>query len=175
MLTGTPRPNVRPLVTFDPAGTGCRGTQDEPMEVDHDGLEVLTRAECMRLLGTAVVGRLALTTGALPTVLAVNFTVHGDDIIFRTGRDTKLDAATRDAVVAFEADDIDAATRTGWSVVVTGVAREVTDPGLLDQDWVRDLPRWVPQGDSRVVAVSTDLVSGRRVAPRVHASMDGRS
>lgn len=175
MRTGIPPTNARRLVTFDPAGSGGQGAHDDRMEVDHDGLEILPRAECMRLLGTAAVGRLALTTGALPTVLAVNFILHGNDIVFRTSHDTKLDAATRDAVVAFEADDIDAATRTGWSVVVTGVAREVTDPGLLAQDWVRDLPRWVPQSGSRVVAVSTDLVSGRRVAPRFHASMDGRS
>lgn len=143
------------------------------MEIDHDGLEVLSRTECLRLLRTAVVGRLALTTGALPTVLPVNFTMHGDDVVFRTGRDARLDAATRDVVVAFEADEIDHVTRTGWSVVVTGVAREVTDPVVLAEEWVRDLPRWVPEGGSRVVAVSTDLVSGRRVAPRVPVTMDG--
>jgi len=142
------------------------------MEVDHDGLEVLSRAECLRLLRTAVVGRLALTSGALPTVMPVNFTLRGNEVVFRTGRNAKLDAATDDAVVAFEADDIDHVTRTGWSVVVTGVAREITDPEVLSQDWVRRLPRWVPGGGSRVVAVSIDLVSGRRVVPRIPA-MDG--
>ena len=129
-------------------------------EVDRNGLEVLDRAECLRLLRTATLGRIGISTGALPTILPINFRVDGDRILFRTGVGTKLDAATRGAVVAFEADDIDPMYHSGWSVVVTGVAREVEDP---DDRAIYTTPRWAPTESERLVEVSIDEISGRRL------------
>jgi nitroimidazol reductase NimA-like FMN-containing flavoprotein (pyridoxamine 5'-phosphate oxidase superfamily) len=145
------------------------------VEVDRNGLEVLPREECLRLLGTAVLGRVAVSTAALPTILPVNFHLDGDRILVRTGRGTKLDAATRNAVVAFEVDEIDAGARAGWSVVVTGVARELTDPGELADARRHPLERWAPGEDHRVIAISTDVMSGRRMVPRpADDDVDGR-
>lgn len=97
-------------------------------------------------------------------MLPVNFVLTPDGIVFRTGWGTKLDAATRNTVVAFEADDFTTFTHSGWSVVVTGVAREVTDPDEVER--VRNLPlaHW-GGGDrtDRYVCISTELVSGRRL------------
>jgi nitroimidazol reductase NimA-like FMN-containing flavoprotein (pyridoxamine 5'-phosphate oxidase superfamily) len=135
------------------------------VEVDRNGLEVLSREQCLHLLSTAVLGRLAVSTAALPTILPVNFCFDGQRILFRTGNGTKLHAATRNAVVAFEVDEIEPATQTGWSVVVTGVARELTGRDELDDAAEQPLERWAPGPDHRVVAVSTDMVSGRRIAP----------
>lgn len=135
------------------------------MEIDRNGLEVLTRDECLRLLGRATLGRLAITSGALPMVLPVNFRLVGERIVFRTGAGTKLDAATNGNVVAFEVDDMDPLWHTGWSVVVTGVASEVTDPA--DRAELADvgIPRWAPTDADRIVTVSTAVVSGRRMGP----------
>lgn len=132
------------------------------MELDRNGLEVLERDECLRLLATATLGRVGVTTGALPSVLPVNFRLDGDRILFRTGAGTKLEAATDNAVVAFEVDEIDPGTRSGWSVVVTGVARALTDVGLAEAQRLA-LARWAPGEDHRIVAISTELVSGRRI------------
>ena len=141
------------------------------MDIDRNGLEVLGRDESLRLLSSAVLGRIAVSSGALPTILPVNFRYDGRRILFRTGAGSKLSAATDHAVVAFEVDDIDAATQTGWSVMVTGVAREVTDPAELDAARALPLVRWAPGPDHRVVAVRPDLVSGRRiVAPAAAAA-----
>src|SRR5215471_15598553 len=115
------------------------------MDIDRNGLEVLGRDESLRLLSSAVLGRIAVSSGALPTILPVNFRFDGRRILFRTGVGSKLSAATDHAVVAFEVDEIDAATQTGWSVMVTGVAREVTDPAELDA--ARALPG--PPGGGR--------------------------
>lgn len=142
----------------------------EGMEVDRNGLEVLDRQECLRLLRTTTVGRVGLTTGALPTVLPVNFAVDGDRILIRTGPGSKLDAAIRNAVVAFEVDTFDPMYHSGWSVVVTGMTREVIDPGELDRLASLPVPRWAPHGNGRLVAISTDIVSGRRLAPGVGGS-----
>jgi uncharacterized protein len=135
------------------------------MEVDRNGLEVLDREECLLLLGRATLGRVAVTSAALPTVLPVNFRLAGERIVFRTGEGTKLAAATRNAVVAFEVDDIDPVDHTGWSVVVTGVARPVVDPD--DQAALKDvgIARWAAGPDGHLVEVSLDMVSGRRVPP----------
>lgn len=133
------------------------------MATDRNGLEILDRAECLRLLGEAVLGRVAVTADALPSVLPVTFKVVGDRILFRASPGTKLDAATRNAVVAFEVDEFGAAAHTGWSVLVRGVASEVTDPDDLEAVQRLELPRWAPSPGDRIVAVSIELVSGRRV------------
>jgi uncharacterized protein len=137
------------------------------VEVDRNGLEVLSREDCLLLLETAVLGRVAVSSGALPTILPVNFTYDGRQILIRTGRGTKLDAATRNTVVAFEVDQIEPARDAGWSVVVTGVARELTDPGEMAAAQHPLLVRWASasSADDRIVAISPDVISGRRVLP----------
>jgi nitroimidazol reductase NimA-like FMN-containing flavoprotein (pyridoxamine 5'-phosphate oxidase superfamily) len=141
------------------------------MEVDRNGLEVLGRDACLRLLATATLGRVGISSGALPSVLPVNFRFDGRQILIRTGVGTKLDAAVDNAVVAFEVDEIDPVEHTGWSVMVTGVARELTDPGELAAAQVPPLARWAPGGEDRVIAISTELVSGRRIVPGLAASI----
>jgi nitroimidazol reductase NimA-like FMN-containing flavoprotein (pyridoxamine 5'-phosphate oxidase superfamily) len=133
------------------------------VQIDRNGLEVLERDTCLTLLGTQVLGRIGCTSNALPIVLPVNFRMIGDAIVIRTGVGTKLAAATDNAVVAFEADEMDPLSHTGWSVLVTGFAREVTNPFELDVLQVERIPRWAPAGDGRVISISADLVSGRRI------------
>ena len=134
------------------------------MRLDQNGLEILGRDECLRLLAQAVIGRVGVSSGALPRVLPVNFRLDGGRILIRTARGTKLDAAAANAVVAFEVDDIDPVDQTGWSVLITGVAREITDPDELAELRAQPLARWAPHGpDDRIMAISTELVDGRRI------------
>jgi uncharacterized protein len=103
---------------------------------------------------------------ALPVILPVNFLFDRDRdrVLIRTTTGTKLDAATRHAVVAFEVDDFDSFSHTGWSVCVTGVARKVTDRD--DLDYINRLPlaHWAPDAADHVIAMSTEIVTGRRIA-----------
>lgn len=78
---------------------------------------------------------------------------------------SKLDAAARNAVVAFEVDDFDSMYHSGWSVVVTGLAREVTDPKDIDRLGHAPVTRWAPGEDGHLIAISTALISGRRIRP----------
>jgi len=131
------------------------------MEIDRDGLEVLDRAECLRLLTGEEVGRVAGTSGALPVVLPVRYAVDGDSIVVETGRGTTLDFAASGSVVAFEVDNLHERGHAGWTVMVTGVAEEVLDDDDSDRLrrlWQRDGNR----GDQRFVRISSELVSGRR-------------
>jgi hypothetical protein len=93
-------------------------------------------------------------------VLPVTYHLDQDRILVHTTRGSRLDAALKDAVVAFEADQLDPSEHSGWSVAVTGVATEL-DPGRL--------------------AISIDLISGRRCTReritatlRVRANADNR-
>lgn len=141
------------------------------MSLDRNGLEVLSREECLDLLATTSLGRVAASIAALPVVLPVNYGVYRGDIVFRTGAGTKLTAAVTNAVVAFEADHAEPRDRTGWSVLVTGMAREVTDPDEL-ADLAGSLPdAWVPSIPTHVIRVRGDLVSGRRIPDRQAVSV----
>jgi nitroimidazol reductase NimA-like FMN-containing flavoprotein (pyridoxamine 5'-phosphate oxidase superfamily) len=133
------------------------------VEVDRNGLEVLDRSECLRLLTQATLGRIGFTSGALPTVLPINFHLDRDRILVRTGRGSKLDAALQNAVVAFEVDDFDPMYHSGWSVAVTGVVTEVSDPADLDAAKRMPIAHWSPVGDEALLAISTEFVSGRRI------------
>ena len=136
------------------------------MEIDNNGLEVLDREQCLSLLSYATIGRIGLSSGALPMVLPVNFHFDGDRILIRSGEGTKLDAALRGNVVAFEVDDFDALDHHGWSVVVTGVATAITDPDGVEALSSTPLSRWAPLGEETLVSISTEMVSGRRLGPR---------
>jgi len=140
------------------------------MEIDRNGLEVLGREECTRLLAASPVGRLALHVRALPTILPVNHLVTPWGIVIRTRPGTKLDAAVMNAVVAFEVDRFDSLTHTGWSVVVTGVASELTDPQALEHVRRLPLPHWAPGDADHYVVISLELIDGRRIVhtPEAH-------
>ena len=102
------------------------------MEVDRNGLEVLDRAECLRLLSQRDPrpDRVHLRRAAVRAARSTSTSRRR--ILVRTRRGGRLDAALRDAVVAFEVDDVDLAAHAGWSVAVTGFATEVRDPAMLD-------------------------------------------
>ena len=133
------------------------------MTVDRNGLDVLDRQECLALLDRSILGRVALSMGALPTILPINFRLIDDHIVFRTGVGSKLDAASRGAVIAFEVDSFDPMDHTGWSVVVTGIAQESPTTDWSGPILSTAVPRWAPSGSSRILFLPTDLVSGRRI------------
>lgn len=133
------------------------------MTTDRNGLEVLDRAACLAHLENSLLGRVALSMGALPTILPVNFRLVDEHVVFRTGVGSKLDAAARGAVIAFEVDSVDPIGHTGWSVVVTGIAHEATTNGWVDPIVASAIPRWAPAGASRVLQLSSDIISGRRI------------
>ena len=90
-------------------------------------------------------GRLAYTDHAVPAVGLVEFTVDDDQILVRPVSGGTVEVA-HGGMVAFEVDQIDPRTRTGWSVVVLGQA-EVTD------------------GPDQSVRVRAERMTGRQLLP----------
>ncbi|MGI5119437.1 pyridoxamine 5'-phosphate oxidase family protein [Marinactinospora thermotolerans] len=133
------------------------------MGIDTAGMEVLERAECLRLLAMAPIGRIVFTERALPAVQPVNFLVHGSDIVVRTSEGSRLARATRDAVVAFEVDEFDIEARTGWSVMVVGPCRAVEDPAQRAELERLPLRPWAPGPRTHFLRIAIELVTGRRI------------
>jgi hypothetical protein len=141
--------------------------------VDRNGLDVLTRAECLVRLREASVARVGLTLNALPVVLPVNIAlitpVDGGEpvVVIRSVEGTKVRAALDKAVIAIETDDIDPISHSGWSVLVQGRSEVVTDPVRIDALGLRDvqLRPWASDAADVFIVVSTDVVSGRVVDP----------
>lgn len=129
---------------------------------DERSLVTLPRAQCLELLRNGCVGRVVFTERALPAVLPVTYGVLGEDVVIRTESGSRLAAAARSGVLAFEVDDIDIAARTGWSVVVTGVPFLVQDPAELERV-AAVLDPWVRRDHDVVVRIPPTVVTGRRV------------
>ena len=138
-------------------------------------LEHLSRDVCMRLMGSVPVGRIVYTRQALPAVELVNFALDDGDIIIAAVAGGKLAAATRGAVVAFEADSVDDAGHTGWSVTVVGQSRAVTDGAEIRHLERIALTPWAPGRRDHFIRVSPTIVNGRRIgAGRLAGSSDAR-
>ena len=133
------------------------------MRVDRNGMRMLSRGEALARLATTEVGRVGVTMRAMPVILPVTFVLDRENVVFRTGRGTKLAAALNRHVVAFQADDIDPGTRRGWSVLVIGTALPVEDEEELA--WVRSLPLepWIDGELDHFVRIPAVHVSGREL------------
>ena len=144
------------------------------MELDRNGLEVLSREECLRLLAGSVVGRVVVTDRALPAAFPVNFTLFDDDVVFLSSDGSKLEAVTTGQVVAFEVDEIDPRSQTGWSVLIQGWAGLIEDPAELERARALGLQPWAPRLPGQFVRIRSELVSGRRLLPPGRVRIDHR-
>lgn len=123
----------------------------------------LTRNECLSLLADGVIGRVIFTDHALPTVQPVNYLLDGEEIIFRTANGSKLAAATRNAVVAFQLDEFDMTARSGWTVLGVGEAYEVVNPARLAELADLQPDPWVREHDAHTLSIPLTIVTGRRL------------
>ena len=139
-------------------------TNDAAAPTDRHGLEVIGMTQCMALLRSRPLGRLAYIEEGTPTVVPVNHLVDGPTIVLRSMQGGKLDAALVEAPVAFQLDDHDAARGTGWSVLVRGRAIPVDDEELTAR-YAAELDSWAIAGDAPVtwIRIVPDEISGRRL------------
>jgi hypothetical protein len=124
----------------------------------------LTVDECLELLGTGVIGRVALSTPVGPRIVPVNYAMHGDAIVFRTAPYSELGTYGWNTDVAFEIDHIDYEKHQGWSVVAIGRAELVEDPdevAEIRRTW--DPRPWASGQRNLYMKVTWRDLSGRRV------------
>jgi hypothetical protein len=136
--------------------------------MEAERIMTLAPNECLQLLASTTVGRVALTSKALPVILPVNYAMDGDTVVIRT-RPGSLLATSRErgVVVAFEVDELDRQTCSGWSVLVTGTLREITDVGELARAEQLPLAPWIGGDRRHFVRITPGLLSGRRIPSAV--------
>jgi hypothetical protein len=74
-----------------------------------------------------------------------------------------LDAAASGAVIAFEIDNIDPFSHTGWSVLVVGTARPITEPAEQASAEHLPLTPWAHGRRDTFVRIEAARVTGREL------------
>ena len=132
----------------------------------------LDRGECLSLLAGQRFGRIAVATSeGTPVIRPVNyaFDESSQSIIFRTGLGSKSHALILAEKAAFEIDGIDTETRTGWSVIASGMTEEIADAGEIERLQSIGVDPWAPDFKHHWVRIRAYTVSGRRIALQADA------
>ncbi len=135
------------------------------MRLDANGLEVLDREDCLALMRSVTLGRVVFTERALPAIEPVHFILDGDDVIIATPPGSKLSAAMRGTIVAFETDAFESGSRSGWSVTVVGQARAVGVTTEIDRLSQLPLHSWAQGRRACFIRIRGEYVRGQRIHP----------
>jgi nitroimidazol reductase NimA-like FMN-containing flavoprotein (pyridoxamine 5'-phosphate oxidase superfamily) len=131
-------------------------------------LEELAEEQCLALIASGGIGRIAYASRFGTAVLPVNYALQNGAIVFRTVENGPLDEdlrtgiANADYLVAFEIDNFDLSTKQGWSVLIQGPAHRVTG---TDEDAVRaaGVEPWAPGDRELFVRITPSRITGRRI------------
>lgn len=127
-----------------------------------DDESVLSTRECWELMRAEEYGRLAVTDDDGPDIYPINATIDHATLVFRTAAGRKVDAIRADPRVAFEVDGYDRVRRTAWSVVVRGVAAEVTDRHDAVDAVELGVTPWQHGPKPAFIRITPTSVTGRR-------------
>jgi len=138
-----------------------------------DGLEILTLEECLTFLTCSRIGRVGFAAAGTFHILPVNFSADPEGgIVFRTTATSILNRVAGQPA-AFETDGYDVRDRTGWSVCVRGVGREITDaddPAAQRLQTLSVIP-WAAGRRNHWFTITPDTITGRRL-PMIAAPSD---
>jgi nitroimidazol reductase NimA-like FMN-containing flavoprotein (pyridoxamine 5'-phosphate oxidase superfamily) len=130
--------------------------------VDH-----LDEALMYERLRRARFARIAYVDGDQPVVVPVNIATGEDQrVVLRTAADSAL-AGLDGRRVAIELDGHDTGLRTGWSILVLGMARDITEAHDVDaRRWRRiAVDTWAPGVRDRLLVVVPSSITGRVIRP----------
>ncbi len=133
--------------------------------IDEGRINVLPDAECMALLSTTTVGRVAFVNDDGQQLVPVNFALIGASIYFRTLPDGFLSQlAHGHPDVAFGVDHADV-YRHGWNVTVKGPAALVEDRVTINTVLSHGRLRpWAGGIRPLVIGVAIRSIAGRSVS-----------
>jgi uncharacterized protein len=120
----------------------------------------LTQSECLHLLETHSLGRLAWQAADSQQVRPINYVFRSGAVYFRTSPQGILSELVRPADVALEVDDLDQDKRTGWSVIVYGRAKAVAALDVLEQWETDDLVPWAPRVRNLFIQITPSRITG---------------
>jgi uncharacterized protein len=136
-------------------------------------IQNLSTAECFELVSKEKVGRLVFVDAEGPVALPVNYSVAGEQIVFRLAQNSNLRDAFR-GPVAFEVDHTDLKSNEGWSILIRGTAQEIpTDrvPEILRQMGETFPHPWAEGVHNVWASVTAKKITGRRLTGASHAAI----
>jgi nitroimidazol reductase NimA-like FMN-containing flavoprotein (pyridoxamine 5'-phosphate oxidase superfamily) len=136
-----------------------------PDDRNQGSIAELPEDECLALLGTTTVGRIAFVNDEGQQLVPVNFALIDGAIYFRTLPDGFLSTLSRGHDdVAFGVDHQDV-FRHGWNVTIRGAAREVEDRATINKVLGHhQLKPWAGGVRPLVIKISPSSIAGRRVS-----------
>jgi uncharacterized protein len=130
-------------------------------------LEELAEEECLELLRSKSVGRIAFIVDGFPFVVPVNYrfveahgTTPGAWIALRTRPGNVIDQASDD--VAFEIDNVDVFREGGWSVLVRGTLHEIDADAAGIRERFDSQP-WINAERDAWLLIEPFAITGRRL------------
>ena len=172
-------PSMTETANPQPKGTASAGVESERSTRPATEMLELARPECLRLLAATGIGRIAVsvTEWDHPVIRPVNyvFDESSQSVLIRSAIGSKLHALLRSAMAAFEIDGIDTARHVGWSVIIVGVAEEITNAAEVRRIERLGLEPWPPGRKGHWIRIRTNTVSGRRVALATDSTLDSRA
>lgn len=109
-------------------------------------------------------GRLAMNIDGDPVIFPVNYVIDGDTVAMRTDPGSAIEASIMERV-AFEVDHVDPESGEGWSVVIRGIARQITDAIDAPSEHTRMLRfvPWAPGPKPEWIKIMDTAITGRRL------------
>ncbi|HTU39488.1 MAG TPA: pyridoxamine 5'-phosphate oxidase family protein [Acidimicrobiales bacterium] len=126
----------------------------------HPSLRSLSIDQCMVHLEGNVYGRVVFTTARGPIALPVNYEFTDGQVIISTDH-KKASKLTEAGVVGFEIDHAGEGLSEGWSVLVTGPARQVTAPHERMTLSSLRLESWSGGPEHDLIAIRPKEITGR--------------
>jgi nitroimidazol reductase NimA-like FMN-containing flavoprotein (pyridoxamine 5'-phosphate oxidase superfamily) len=145
---------------ISPSTAGRRDSDDRAER----HFEAIGRDQCLDLVESNHLGRVAWQAADLLQILPVTYAMHQGSVYFRTTPDGILSELAQPTRVALEVDELDQQTRSGWSIVLHGRTSAVSEPDALAHLWAADsLVPWAGGNRTLFICIRPDRISGRVV------------
>ncbi|MGP0031515.1 MAG: helix-turn-helix domain-containing protein [Acidimicrobiales bacterium] len=141
-------------------GTQLPAGQGHPEDAT---LAIIDVSTCRHLIEPGGVGRVVYSAERGPVAVPVNYEVLDDDVVFRTEITVSMMPDLLKGRVSFEVDSLDDPLEEAWSVLLSGVARAVTDPAELSEVQSLAIEPWAGGERDAYIRLSADVITGRRI------------
>jgi len=126
--------------------------------------EELDRDECLALISTQRLGRLGVVVDGVPLVLPMGFLLNGETVVLQTNQGAKTLHGPLTSV-SFEVDHVDWDEGVGWSVLIQGLAEDISTAIDERSEMLRSLAAhsWAPPPADRWLTILPRVITGRRI------------
>ena len=115
------------------------------------------------LLGTSGVGRIIFDSDDGPIALPVNYAVADHAVFIRTSRTSSIARIDSGAKVSFEADHIDEAMSSGWSVLVRATCERIEEGCDVEATYSVKIDPWAGGERDTWIRLQARSITGRTI------------